>query len=131
MPTPTPLAGSIRFISATLPPGSTVAVSPLFGTSQQAQQLSFCAAIRLDRAVGIALVRAWVRTAATRCMGGGAAGVEFSSGVEREVCPASMSGGACTLPYTTTLVEFEVIDASGAQLLAQSFPAAYSFIAGQ
>jgi hypothetical protein len=132
-PTPTPPAtGIVRFVSATLAPGSTVAVSPMNAGGQQAQQLSFTAAIRLDRAVAGTLVRAWVRTNEKRCMGGGRAGVDFSAGVEREVSPASMSGGgACTLPYPTTLVEFEVIDATGVQILTQSFPVSYSFVAAQ
>ena len=132
-PTPTPpVTGTIRFVSASLAPGSTVAVSPMGAGGQQAQQLSFTAAIRLDHAVTGTLVRAWVRTDEKRCMGGGRTSVDFSAGVEREVSPASMSsGGACTLPYTTPLVEFEVIDATGTQVLTQSFPASYSFVAAQ
>jgi hypothetical protein len=35
------------------------------------------------------------------------------------------------LPYTTTLVEFEVIDAAGVQLLTQSFPGTYYFVVAQ
>ncbi len=130
-PTPSPVAGTIRFISASLPLGSTVAVAPMGAGGQQAQELSFRAAIRLGNAVGGTLVRAWVRTDQTRCMGGGLAGVDFSAGVEREVSPASMSSlGSCTLPYTTTLVEFEVVDVvgGGGQILTQSFPATYSFV---
>jgi hypothetical protein len=82
-----------------------------------------------------ALVRAWVRTDAGRCMGGGVI-VSFQSGVEREVQPGSMSnpgnaGPVCTLPYTTTQVEFEVLDITTEQLFGGSFryPAVYHFVA--
>jgi len=136
VPTPTPSPpGSIRFIDATIPAGSTVEVSPLLAVGQQAPQLSFRAAITLNRSVPGTLVRAWVRTDALRCMGGGLASVDFQAGVERAVQPASMSNSGsglpmCPLPYATTHVEFEVIDSgTGQPLLSQSFPAAYNFVA--
>ena len=135
-PTPTPEpAGSVRFLGGTLPAGSTVAVAPMFATGQQAPQLWFRGAITLKRDLTGALVRAWVRTDAQRCMGGGQARVDFQAGVERGVEPASMShpgSGApiCPLPYTTTHVEFEVFDAATQQpVLEQRFAASYSFVA--
>jgi hypothetical protein len=130
-PAPTPAAGVVRLVESSMPPGSSVPVAPMFGTGQQAQQVWFKAAIRLDRAAAQMLVRAWVRTEAKRCMGGGQARVDFAAGVEQPVSPASMSSpeALCTLPFTTTLVEFEVVDSTGAQVLTQSFPAAYNFVA--
>lgn len=135
-PTPTPEpAGVVRFLGSTLPAGSTVAVSPMFATGQQAPQLGFRGAITLKRDLAGALVRAWVRTDALRCMGGGLARVDFQAGVERTVEPASMShpgsgSPTCTLPYTTTHVEFEVFDGATQQpVLEQRFPAVYNFVA--
>ena len=134
-PTPTPEpAGVVSFLGGTLPAGSTVAVSPMFAAGQQAPQLWFRAAVTLRRDLSGALVRAWVRTEALRCMGGGQARVDFQAGVERTVQPASMShpgSGSpnCALPYATTHVEFEVVDTTGQQVLTQSFPAPYSFVA--
>jgi hypothetical protein len=134
-PTPTPEpAGVVRLAGATLAPGSTVPVSPMFSGGQQAQQLAFTAAVTLKRDLSGGLVRAWVRTDALRCMGGGLAHLDFQAGVERVLKPASMSNpgsGApvCALPYSTSQVEIEVVDASGQQLLTQSFPSAYAFVA--
>ena len=70
----------------------TVQVAPL-GIGQQATQLSFTAAITLDRDLPSAQVQAFVRTPALRCMGGGAAGVAFQKGREQAVTPGSMSNG--------------------------------------
>lgn len=135
LPTPTPEPGTIRLVSATLAEGSVVEVAPMFGTGQQAPQLRFRVAIRLERALSGLLVRAWVRNAAGRCLGGGLARVDFPAGVEMDLEPGSMSNTGsgqplCALPYATTHVEVEVFDgASGRQLLAQHFPRAYQFIA--
>jgi hypothetical protein len=138
VPTPTPTpepAGVVRLVDLSLPAGSTVKVAPMFVIGQQAQQLWFTAAITMKADLKGALVRAWVRTDAQRCMGGGQAGVDFQAGVERGVAPASMShpgsGSAmCALPFTTTHVEFEVFDiATQRTVLATSFPAAYTFVA--
>jgi hypothetical protein len=138
VPTPTPTpepAGVVRFLSASVPVGSTVGVSPMFAAGQQAPQLWFQGAITLKRDLPGALVRAWVRTDALRCMGGGQARVDFQAGVERGVEPLGMSHpgyGApmCTLPYTTTHVEFEVVDVTTQQqVLEQRFPAVYNFVA--
>lgn len=130
---PAPLAGSIRFQDATLPTGSTVPVAPMGTGGQQAQSLQFRAAITLTNATSGALVRAWVRTASTRCMGGGQARVDFPAGVELVVSPLSMSNPGsgqpvCALPYSTSLVEFEVVSSAGLQLLTVSFPAVYNFV---
>ena len=68
-------------------------------------------------------------------MGGGQAGVDFQAGVERGVAPASMSHpgsgmALCTLPFTTTHVEFEVFDVSTQRaVLEVRFPAVYRFVA--
>jgi hypothetical protein len=105
----------------------------MFEIGQQAPQLRFTGAIRMRAALAGALVRAHVRTEAGRCMGGGQARVDFEAGVERDVAPQSMSHpghGApmCTLPYTTTQVEIEVVDPStGRQVVAAVFPAVYHF----
>ena len=134
-PTPTPVAGTVRLLGASLAAGSTVAVSPMFSAGQQAPDLWFSGAITLDRDVPGALVRAWVRTDAMRCMGGGQAGVDFQAHVERSVAPASMShpgsgSPMCSLPYTTTQVELEVFDVGTQQtILTQRFPAVYNFVA--
>ncbi len=131
-PTPTPEpAGTVRLVSASLPAGATVRVGPMFATGQQAPSLSFAGAIALKADLKGALVRAWVRTEAQRCMGGGQAGVDFQAGVERPVAPASMSSptAVCALPYATTQVEIEVVDAAQNVVVAQRFPAAYSFVA--
>lgn len=135
-PTPTPEpAGVVRLVSASLPAGSTVSVSPMFTLGQQAQALWFAGAITLKKDLAGALVRTWVRTASTRCMGGGEAGVDFQAGVERGVAPLSMShpgygSPLCALPYATTEVEFEVVDVTTQQqVLSQRFPMAYSFVA--
>jgi hypothetical protein len=135
-PTPTPEpAGVVRFLGASLPAGSTVPVSPMAVAGQQAQDLWFWGTVTLRRDLAGALVRAWVRTDALRCMGGGQAGVDFQAGVERAVAPLSMSHpgfGApfCTLPYRTTHVEFEVFDVATQQVvLEQRFPATYDFVA--
>ena len=134
-PTPTP-AGTIRFVSATLPAGSTVGVSPLNDTGQQAQSLAFTGAVTLTRDLNDALVRAHVRTDSGTCMGGGQARVTFRGNVERSVEPASMSRTptpdtpVCPLPYSTTHVEFEVFDVATQQpVLTQRFPMAYNFVA--
>jgi hypothetical protein len=133
-PTPTPNPGTVRFLSATLPAGSTVAVSPLNITGQQAQSLSFTAAITVNHDYPDAIVRAYVRTDARICLGGGLAHLSFVTNVEKTVAPASMSytgtEPACALPYTTTHVEFEVFDVvNQRQVLTQRFPMAYSFVA--
>jgi hypothetical protein len=138
-PTPTPdpppsaSSGSGRFLGGSLPEGSMVAVSPMFTNGQQAPQLSFSAAITLARSLSGALVRAWVRTPEMRCMGGGRTGVNFQADREQVVAPASMSnpGGdqpVCVLPYTTTHVEFEVLDGTGTPVWQQQFPAVYRFV---
>jgi hypothetical protein len=106
----------------------------MFATGQQAPTLWFRGAVTLRRDLDGALVRAWVRTEAQRCLGGGQAGVAFQAGVEREVQPASMShpgtgSPLCALPFTTTHVEIEVVDRTGQQVLTQSFPASYGFVA--
>jgi len=133
---PTPeAAGVVRFLGGTLPAGSTVAVSPMFAAGQQAPQLWFRGAITLKRDLAGALVRAWVRTDALRCMGGGQARLDFQAGVERGVEPLSMShpgsgSPICALPYTTTHVEFEVFDVATQQpVLEQRFPAVYNLVA--
>jgi hypothetical protein len=135
-PTPTPEpAGTVRYLGATLPEGSTVPVAPMFEIGQQAQRLSFRAAITLRASLEGALVRAWVRTDAQRCMGGGQARVDFQAGVERGVAPLSMSHpgygmAVCVLPYTTTHVEFEVFDVGTQRsVLEVRFPAVYHFVA--
>lgn len=139
-PPPTPTAtpepaGTARLLSATLPAGSTVKVAPMFGLGQQAPQLSFTGAIMLRAGLNGALVRAWVRTDARRCMGGGQARVDFVAGIERGVAPASMSApgdaqGVCSLPYTTTHVEFEVFDIDAQRpVLEVRIPAVYNFVA--
>lgn len=133
--TPTPLpAGTVRLVSASLPAAATVKVGPMFATGQQAPSLFFTGAIVLRADLKGALVRAWVRTEAQRCMGGGQAGVDFQAGVERTVSPASMSHPGpgmplCLLPFATTQVEIEVVDAAQGVVVAQRFPAAYSFVA--
>jgi len=106
----------------------------MFVIGQQAQQLSFTAGIMLRTSQTGTLVRAWVRTDAVRCMGGGQARVDFQAGNERGVAPASMSNPGsgdplCALPYTTTHVEFEVVDSTGQQILTTRFPAVYNFVA--
>jgi hypothetical protein len=133
-PTPPPVAAAIRFLGGTLPEGSTVAVSPMFASGQQAQQLSFSAAITLDRDLSNALVRAWVETSTIRCMGGGILGVSFQNGREKVVSPASMSnpgpaGGqaVCPLPYDTSIVEIEVLEGE-TPVIQRQFPAAYHFV---
>jgi hypothetical protein len=136
-PTPTPAptpAGTIRLVGSSLPDGSTVKVTPMFVLGQQAPQLSFTAGIMMLEGVTDGLVRAWVRTESQRCMGGGQARVSFQAGVERGVAPASVSHpgqgmAICTLPYTTTQVEFEVIGSDADHpLLVQRFPAVYHFV---
>ena len=135
-PTPTPEpAGTVRFVGATLPAGSTVAVAPMFVVGQQAPQLSFTAAIAMRARLDGAVVRAWVRTDTQRCMGGGQARVDFEAGVERGVAPLGMSHpgsgmALCALPYTTTHVEFDVFDTGTQQsVLEVRFPAVYHFVA--
>jgi hypothetical protein len=135
-PTPTPEpAGAARLVSATLPVGSTVKVGVIGVTGQQTPQLSFTGAIMLRQGLNQALVRAWVRTDARRCMGGGQARIDFLAGIERGVAPASMSAsggaeGVCTLPYTTTYVEFEVFDVNTQRpVLEVRIPAVYNFVA--
>jgi hypothetical protein len=136
-PTPTPAptpAGTIRLVGSSLPAGTTVKVMPMFVLGQQVPQLSFTAGIMLREALTGGLVRAWVRTETQRCMGGGQARVDFQAGEERGVAPASMSHpgqgmAICTLPYTTTQVEFEVIGTDADRpLLVQRFPAVYHFV---
>ena len=135
-PTPTPAptpAGTIRLVGASLPSGSTVKVMPMFVLGQQAPELSFAAGIMVRQDLKPGLVRAWVRTAAQRCMGGGLI-ADFQANVERGVAPASLSHPGhgmpiCALPYTTTEVEFEVIGNDAEQpLLVQRFPAVYHFV---
>lgn len=130
-PTPTPEpAGTVVFLEATLPEGSTVPVDPLYEAGQQVQGLRFSALVTMNEDLAGALVRAWVRTDVQRCMGGGLAGVDFQAGVAEEVVPASMSsGGQCELPYTTTHVEFEVIAPGGESILQQQFPMTFHFVA--
>ena len=135
-PTPTPEpAGTARLVAATLPAGSTVKVAPMFVIGQQTPQLSFTGAIALRSSLDGALVRAWVRTNAQRCMGGGQARVDFQAGVERGIAPASMSHpgsgmALCILPYTTTHVEFEVFDVNTQRaILEVSIPSVYHFVA--
>ena len=136
-PTPTtvpPPAGTIRLVGSSLPTGTTVRVMPMFVLGQQAPQLSFTAGIVMRETLSGTLVRAWVRTETQRCMGGGQARVDFQAGQERGVAPASMSHpgqgmAICTLPYTTTEVEFEVIGTDADHpILVQRFPAVYHFV---
>ena len=74
-PTPTPAPiGTVAFLGTSVPEGSTITVAPMFeADGQQAQQLWFTARITLEEDMSGALVRAWVRTGAERCMGGGQA----------------------------------------------------------
>ena len=135
LPSPTPEPGSIRLLSESLAVGSVVEVAPMFGTGQQAPQLRFRVAVRVERALSGTLVRAWVRNAGGRCMGGGLARVDFEAGVEQELEPGSMSNPGsgqplCALPYSTTHVEVEVFDGtSSRQLLSQQFARGYQFVA--
>jgi hypothetical protein len=80
-------------------------------------------------------VRAFVRNETMRCLGGGAANIDFVADEEQVVTPAGMSNDGngqpvCPLPFTTTLVEVELIgnDANNPLLLKQ-FPATYYFVA--
>ena len=128
-PSPTP-AGTIRFLGGTLPPGSTVTVGPMAGTGHQAQALSLRAGITMLASVPSATVQAYVRTDARRCMGGGISFQDLAAGVERVVTPGNMNNPTppCALPYTTTQVEIEVLDASGRLVLTDRFPAVYNFV---
>ena len=132
-PAPTP-AGVIELGSSSLRSGSTVTVMPMFVIGQQAPQLAFSAWITMRESLTGGLVRAWVRTETQRCMGGGQARVDFEAGVVRGVAPASMSHPGqgmptCTLPYTTTQIEFEVIGTDANHpLVVQRFPAVYHFV---
>jgi hypothetical protein len=97
--------------------------------------LSFAGAVTMRSSLAGALVRAWVRTDAQRCMGGGQVNVDFQAGIERGVEPASMSHpgsgmALCTLPYTTTQVELEVVDANTQRpVLEVRVPVVYHFVA--
>ena len=128
-----PVTRRIRFLGGTLPAGSTVPVSPLFGVGQQAPLLAFTAAITIDRDLSNGLVRAWVSTPALRCMGGGLARVAFQAGRELVVTTASMSNpgppgqAICPLPYDTSLVEIEVLDGA-TPVIQQAFPVVYHFV---
>jgi hypothetical protein len=60
--------------------------------------------------------------------------VPFQAGREQIVSPASMSNPGpgsgqplCTLPYTTTLVEIEVLDGE-TTVLQRQFPVVYQFV---
>ena len=132
-PTPTPAPiGTVALLEASVPEGSTVEVAPMFeAAGQQAQQLWFTGRITMDEDLSGALVRAWVRTEAERCMGGGRIAVDFRGGVPEDVRPGSMSStaGNCRLPYATTHVEFEVIAPGGETALQQQFAMAYEFVA--
>jgi hypothetical protein len=100
------------------------------GTGQQSQALRFQAGITMLASVPSATVQAYVRTDAQRCMGGGISFQDLAAGVERVVTPGNMSNPTppCTLPYGTTHVEVEVLDATGRQILTDRFPAVYSFV---
>lgn len=135
-PTPTPEpAGAIRLLDSSLPPGSTVDVHPMHRFGQQAPDLRFWAAVNLREGLDEALVQAFVRTDEHRCMGGGQAGVDLPAGEETLAAPLSMSHQAnplppCTLPYTTTHVEFVVVDSATQEVVLEArFPAVYDFVA--
>jgi hypothetical protein len=134
-PTPyPPLTGTARLIAATLPPGSTVPVMRMHESGQQAPSLRLQGGITLSHDVEPTIVQAWVRTASARCLGGGGT-FWFTAGVERIVEPFSVSNTGhdppvCTLPFTTTQVEFVVLEpGAGRVLFSQSLPATYRFVA--
>jgi len=133
-PTPEP-AGTIRLLDSSLPAGSTVTVYPMHQFGQQAPDLRFWAAISLREELNGGLVQAFVRTDDDRCMGGGQAHIDFPPGEEILAAPLSMSHQAnplppCTLPYTTTHVEFIVVSPGDPEpLLEVRFPAEYDFVA--
>lgn len=134
-PTPTPEpVGTIEHLVASLPEGSTVEVEPMHARGQQARSLRFGAVVTLQRDLALGLVQAFVRTDARRCMGGGHR-LTIPANQPVGAAPLSMShtGNAapsCTLPYTTTHVEFVVSDNNtGEQVLAVSFPSVYHFVA--
>jgi len=133
-PTPTPEpAGSIRLLAASLPEGSTVKVAPMHMFGQQAPDLRFWGGVTMRQAIAEGVVQAFVRTSEHRCMGGGHVR-GFPAGEEVLAAPLSMSHQAdplppCTLPYTTTEVEFVVLDGdSGAVVLQARFPSVYHFV---
>jgi predicted small lipoprotein YifL len=141
-PAPTPTAttqagvsGTARLIAATLPAGSTVPVMRMHDFGQQAPSLRFQGGITLSHDVPATIVQAWVRTASARCLGGGGT-YSFTAGVERVVEPFSVSNTGhdppvCALPFTTTQVEFVVLEpGTGRVLFSQSLPATYHFLAG-
>lgn len=132
-PNPTPVpAGSIRFVAASLPDGSTVKVAPMAMFGQQAQELRFWAGVTVRQEIAQGVVQAFVRTSQHRCMGGGHVR-GFPAGEEVLAAPLSMSHQAdplppCALPYTTTEVEFVVLDSTGAIVLQTRFPGVYHFV---
>jgi len=132
-PTPTPEpAGTIRFLAASLPDGSTVEVAPMHMFGQQAPDLRFWGGVTMRQAIAHGVVQAFVRTSEHRCMGGGQLRA-FPAGEEVLAAPLSMSHQAdplppCALPYTTTEVEFVVLDGSGAIVLQARFPGVYHFV---
>jgi hypothetical protein len=129
--TPAP-SGSIRYLGSTLPEGSTVAVLPMGELGQQAPELSFRAVINLPRTLSSGLVQAFVRTDEHRCMGGGRFHF-FPADTDVVAMPGSMSHVSnppppCVLPYTTTHVEFVVLD-GGQVILSTRHAARYHFVA--
>jgi hypothetical protein len=138
IPTPTPTpepAGTIRYLRASLPEGSTVEVAPMHMFGQQATDLRFWAGVNMRVTLQSAVVQAFVRTDAHRCMGGGQAHLDLPAGVEVLAAPLSMSHPAsplppCTPPYTTTHVEFVVYDTVAQRVALETrFPAVYHLVA--
>jgi hypothetical protein len=105
----------------------------MFG--QQATDLRFWAGVNMRVTLQSAVVQAFVRTDAHRCMGGGQAHLDLPAGVEVLAAPLSMSHPAsplppCTPPYTTTHVEFVVYDTVAQRVALETrFPAVYHLVA--
>lgn len=132
-PTPTPAIGSVALFESSLPSGSTVTTSPLaFGHA--APTLFFRYGVRMNEAQTGILSQIWVRTATQRCMGAGAASLNFIAGEQKILTSFNMSindstATPCRLPYTTTAVEITVAK-NGVVLFSQQFPGTYTFVAG-
>jgi len=132
-PTPTPSVGTVRLISMSVPPGSTLVAQPM-GLGQQVPELWGSVGITLTRDALGGRMQFLLTTPEKWCLGTGVATVDFHANVELLLTTFNMSKaqtdptGICALPYTTTSVEVHVYDSVGQELLVSRFPTTYNFV---
>jgi hypothetical protein len=136
---------TIRLVSMSVPPGSTLVVrtiplGPPESQGQEVPELWATVGITSDTNVRGAAIQVFVATSRTHCIGA-TTGTDLQAGVEAIVTtprmnymPAYGDPPACSLPYTTTEVRAFVLRGTcdfcqGGEWASARFPTTYHFLA--